>query len=107
MISFLAVFLLYRNRTERTVGHTGAALDTFCVVDRMWFFLVAGDCFYRTVARTLCTAFALLRVDGVNLHGLAYMCTAFVLLDMLNVFVAEILQGTDDRKRCALAKSAE
>ena len=35
------------------------------------------------------------------------MGTAFTLYDMFDIFVTEVLERTEDRKRCTLAKSAE
>ena len=73
----------------------------------MRLFLLACDRTNRTVTCTFRTSFTFLRIDLVNFHCLADMGTAFTLYDVFDIFVTEVLERTEDRKRCTLAKSAE
>ena len=70
------VILFQNDRIKSAVFQTGSALDTFGIINDMRRFPLAGNGVHRTVAGTLGTALALVRIDLVYAHGLTYVSRA-------------------------------
>ena len=71
------------------------------------FFTHTGNRTDRTVLRTLTAALTELRIDDEATQCLTYLRTAPLIADMLLVFIAELTDRREHRKRCTLAKSAQ
>ena len=90
-----------------TVIFTGTTLDTQIIVDLMRMLDSSGNRSRRTVLRTFSTADTELGIDMELTQSSTYFCMTLFITDIFNLFVAEKVHGTDDRKRCTLSKTAQ
>ena len=94
-------------RTKCTGALTGAALNTFFIINDIRFFNLSADRTYRTVSRTFGTALASFRADDKLPHCGTVVGYAFLFNYMFLILFSEQLQRTDNRQSRTLAKTAQ
>ena len=87
----LSLLRFYINCIKRTVVLAGTALDTDIRVNMVTFLDLACDGSHRTVSGTLAAALAEFRIDLILAQSLAGLCPAFLIHDMLHIFIPESL----------------
>ena len=103
-----ASFLCFHiNRIKVTVVLTGTALDTYVIVDVIWGFDLSADRTCRAVLCTFAAADTEFRINVEFTKCCTDFCTAFLVADMLLIFITEAFQCTDNRKRGTLAETAQ
>ena len=102
---FLLAF--YADRAEGTCFDTCTTLDALSGVDNKRCLDLAGNGAGRTAARALGASLTLVGIDLVDLHGLAYAGTALLVEDVLLIFLAECLDGTDNRLGSTLTQTTQ
>ena len=81
------------NSIEAATRLAHATADALEWINNMWLANVAHDSIGRTVACASATAFTLLGVNSVSQQSLTLLSTASVLLNVLNIFIIEIVDS--------------
>ena len=106
-LKFLSQCLAMADCAELAGGLTGAALDALLGVDDVRLLELARDRSDRTLACAERAALALVGVDRVGDEFRALAGAALLVLDVLHVFIHEVLERGLDRVRGRLAETAE
>ena len=107
LLLLIVLILALLNGVELTFFHTCSALDTFGRVDFIRLFYLSGDGVYRTYLGAQGAALAEIFVDVDGFEGLAVAGPAFLIDDVLDIFVPEVFECRLDRISCRLAQTAE